>query len=124
MRACQTQARVELKQEVDHAMRLLERPAAALVDPFVPPQRCEMLQHEMKTLDALKGAVQPAALRYAVHLLRATESNITFQAELLAAQQAMACATGYSNPNFAYGSTPLPETRAPCVSVSAALFGV
>ena len=52
-------------------------------------------------------ACQPSALRRAVKVLRALESSLDFQAELLAEQRAVAASTGYSSSNFAYGSTPL-----------------
>ena len=103
--ACEADARAELDEEMRHLDQLLERPAAALVAPFMPPARDDMLMQELEAIDQLGSAAQPAPLRRAVRALRDLESSITFQAQLLATQRTVARATGYSNPNFAYGST-------------------
>ena len=96
----------EIATELAHAERLLGvgsvRPAAP------PPQRDVMLRDEQQAIVGLgERAEQPRALSRSVRALRALESSLDFQAELLAAQRECAGTSGYSEDNFAFGSTPL-----------------
>jgi hypothetical protein len=62
-------------------------------------------------LEAAQTAQIPAqacgALQEVVRQLRATESCVLFQAQLLQQAAAVSAGTGYSSSNFAYSSTPL-----------------
>ena len=112
VRDCERRLRAELAEERAHVVRLA---GSAPTTPTAPPSRPEMLREEQRTVAALERpeqpagrlACQPSALRRAVKALRALESSLDFQAELLAEQRAVAASTGYSSANFAYGSTPL-----------------
>jgi hypothetical protein len=108
-RGCAQRARIELAAESVHALRLL---GAAGYQPTAPPPRHHMLHEEQRALAALERRTaerpqQPRALRRALRRLRALESSLDFQAELLDAQRRCAAVSGYSASNFAYGSTPL-----------------
>lgn len=97
--------RADIAAEVAHAFRLLG--VAAAVSDAVNP-RARLLREEQRAVSSIcTAARQPRELRVAVRALRALESNLDFQAELLEAQRAVSTATGYSGANFAYGSTPL-----------------
>ena len=103
VRRTECSARVDLASEAKRALDLLGALPAA---PGAPPSRQKLLSDEQRAL-ATANAQQPHALRRTVRALRGLESSIEFQAELVAAQRAVAASTGYTSANFAYGSTPL-----------------
>ena len=115
--AAETRACLELAAEARFAHRMLDERAVDEAGRRGPLPRDEMLRDEAQALtNLLRGGAdgggmpavsQPAPLRHALRLMRATEEDLNFQAELLATQLQLARATGYSRDNFAYGSTPL-----------------
>lgn len=136
--AAETRACLELAAEAQLAHRMLDERAVDEAARRGPLPRDEMLRDESAILDEmLRGGAdrggmpavsQPAPLQHALRLMRATEEDLSFQAELLATQLQLAKATGYSRANFAYGSTPLRswlllfEQLRPCLAPRAA-FG-
>lgn len=100
----------EMARESNEAVRILG-PSAAHPGASSPPTRSVILEEEWQAVEALARGptppVQPRALRHALRALRALESSLDFQAELLVQQLASQRTTAYSRENFAYGSTPL-----------------
>ena len=134
--ALEARVRAELAVESTLGSQLLGAHEASAVIPSAPPPRHVLLRLEQRAIESLGAAAvagdgayagprpaQPVALRRAVRALRAMESSLDFQAELLAEQRRVALASGYTGENFAYGSTPLQSWLVlfECAPVQAAL---
>jgi hypothetical protein len=115
--ACETRTREAVASERELADQLLSPAMAAAAMPSAPLGRPAMLGAEQRALEELQQAPpsphlpqqQLPQLRRALRSLRLLETDLDFQAELLACQLETEAATGYPRENFAYGSTPLPS---------------
>ena len=113
VRSTERRVRIELAAEIALASRLVGASAISAVAPAAPPPRHALLRKEQRALAELcnrphpRQPKQPRELKRAVNKLRALESKLDFQAELLAEVRRTAESSGYSGENFAYGSTPL-----------------